>query len=47
MEFAKTNCARVYEYKWINDFSSAPNFALSKSNSDWSLILDADEQIMG
>lgn len=37
--------ARVYDYPWTNDFSAARNFALSKSSSDWNLILDADECI--
>lgn len=38
--------AMVYDYGWVNDFSSARNFALEQSNGDWNLILDADEYIM-
>lgn len=38
--------AKVFDYKWDNDFSKARNFALSNSNSDWNLILDADEYIV-
>ena len=38
--------AKVYDYKWKNDFSDARNFALSKSDSDWNLILDADEYLV-
>lgn len=45
IEIAKTHGAAVYEYTWTNDFASARNFALSKSTSEWNLILDADEQI--
>jgi len=35
--------AKVFDYVWKNNFSDARNFALSKSESDWNLILDADE----
>ena len=35
--------ARVWDYKWTNDFSAARNYALSHSSGDWNLILDADE----
>jgi glycosyltransferase involved in cell wall biosynthesis len=37
--------AKVYQFKWINDFSSARNFALSKSSGNWILYLDADERL--
>ncbi len=37
--------AKVFDYVWKNDFSDARNFALSKSDSDWNLILDADEYL--
>ncbi|MFA3783814.1 glycosyltransferase [Melioribacteraceae bacterium 4301-Me] len=37
--------AKVYDFEWINDFSAARNFALSKSNGDWILYLDADERL--
>ena len=37
--------AKVYQYKWANDFSSARNFALSKSTGKWILYLDADEKL--
>lgn len=38
--------AKVYDYAWKNDFSAARNFALSKSSSDWNLVLDADEYLV-
>ncbi|WP_367568449.1 glycosyltransferase family 2 protein [Lacrimispora sp.] len=38
--------AKIYDYAWKNDFSDARNFALSKSDSDWNLILDADEYLV-
>lgn len=37
--------AIVYDFDWIDDFSAARNYALSKSSGDWNLILDADEYI--
>lgn len=33
----------VYNFKWINDFSAAKNFALSKATGDWIIFCDADE----
>lgn len=44
-EIALSFGARIYDFIWINDFSAARNFALSKSDSDWNLILDADEYL--
>lgn len=41
-EFRK---AKIFQYTWINDFANARNFALSKANSDWIFIIDADERI--
>ena len=35
--------ARVYSFPWQEDFSKARNFALSKANGDWLVLLDADE----
>lgn len=37
--------AKIYDYKWDNNFSNARNYALKQSKSDWNLILDADEYI--
>lgn len=33
----------VYNFKWIDDFSAAKNFAMSKADGDWIIFLDADE----
>ena len=38
----KLGC-RVVNYVWENDFSKARNFALSQTDADWILFLDADE----
>ena len=35
--------AKVYSYKWQDDFSKARNFALGKAHGDWLVLLDADE----
>jgi glycosyltransferase involved in cell wall biosynthesis len=45
VEIAKKNKAKVYPFKWINDFASARNFAIEKAIGDWILVLDADEFI--
>lgn len=45
-EIAAELGARVVRFPWINDFSAARNYALSCANTDWNLILDADEYIV-
>ena len=45
ISIAKEFNARIFYYKWIEDFSDARNFALSKSTGDWILYLDADERL--
>lgn len=45
VEIAKKHNAIVYSFVWINDFSAARNFALSKATGNWILYLDADERI--
>lgn len=37
--------AKIYDFVWNNDFSSARNFALSKARTSWCLVMDADEYI--
>lgn len=37
--------ARVYDFKWNEDFSKARNFSLSQANGDWIFVFDADEAL--
>ncbi|WP_073023350.1 tetratricopeptide repeat-containing glycosyltransferase family 2 protein [Lutispora thermophila] len=34
---------KVYDFDWVDDFSKARNFSISKATNDWILVLDADE----
>lgn len=36
---------KIYDFKWINDFSAARNFAFSKATMDYIYSADADEVI--
>lgn len=44
-EIASEFGAKIYDFTWVNDFSAARNFALSKATGNWILYLDADERI--
>lgn len=39
--------SKIYDYNWQESFSEARNFALSKVQTDWVLILDSDEVLVG
>jgi glycosyltransferase involved in cell wall biosynthesis len=43
VEIAERMGAKVFHFEWINDFSAAKNFALSKAKGNWIVFLDADE----
>ena len=43
MEIAINMGAKVYKFPWINDFSAAKNYAISKAKYEWIAFLDADE----
>ncbi|MCB0729847.1 MAG: glycosyltransferase [Ignavibacteriae bacterium] len=45
LEIAEDYNPKIYHFEWINDFSAARNFALSKSTGNWILYLDADERL--
>ena len=44
-DIARSCGAKVYDFTWRNDFSTARNFSLEKASCDWVLVLDADEII--
>lgn len=46
INIALNSGAKVFEYKWKNDFADARNFSIRQSTSDWNLVLDADEYIL-
>lgn len=45
IEIAKEFTNRIYKFDWIDDFSAARNYALSKMLADWILYIDADERL--
>lgn len=45
VELAQKNGARVVFRAWDNDFAAQRNFALSHTDADWVLYLDADERM--
>ncbi|MEI7811857.1 MAG: glycosyltransferase [Ignavibacteria bacterium] len=45
IEIAREYNAKIFHFVWINDFSAARNYALSKSTGKWILYLDADERL--
>ncbi len=44
-EIALNYTEKIYDFKWIDDFSAARNFALSKCSGDWIIYLDADDEL--
>lgn len=43
IEIAKSYGAKVFSYKWNDDFSEARNISLEKATKDWIIVLDGDE----
>ena len=39
--------SKIYDFEWIDDFSAARNFALSKAAKNYQLWVDADDRITG
>lgn len=44
-EIAKEYTDKIFEFKWNNNFSDARNYAASKAEGQWILVLDADEYV--
>lgn len=45
IEIAKRFDAKIFPFKWIDDFSAARNESIRHAKSDWILWLDADERL--
>ncbi len=43
VEIARKFNARIFPFKWSNNFSEAKNFSISQATGEWILVLDADE----
>ena len=44
-DIARRYTNNVFDFKWVNDFSRARNFSLSKAVGEWVFFLDADETV--
>lgn len=44
-EIASKYTDHIYDFTWIDDFSAARNYSLSKASNDWILMMDCDEWI--
>jgi len=44
-KIAEVYGAKVFDFKWIGDFSAARNCSLEQAKGDWILVMDADEVI--
>lgn len=42
---AKIYTSNVYHFDWINDFSAARNYSISKASHDYILVIDCDEYL--
>lgn len=46
IEIAQDFDAKIYNYKWNDNFSIPRNISIAKASCDWILILDCDEEII-
>lgn len=45
VSIAKNYTDKIFHFEWINDFSAARNYAMTKASHDYILFLDADEYV--
>lgn len=45
-EIAEQYNCKIFDFKWINDFSTARNYSFSKATKDYILWLDADDVLL-
>ncbi|MDW8108269.1 MAG: glycosyltransferase [Candidatus Kryptonium sp.] len=45
IDIARSYNAKVFSFKWENDFASARNESIKHATGDWILVLDADERL--
>jgi glycosyltransferase involved in cell wall biosynthesis len=45
-EVAGSFTSKIYDFKWIDDFSAARNYSCSKATMDYIMWLDADDVIL-
>ena len=45
VEIARKYTPNVYHFDWVNDFSAARNFSISKASNDYILVVDCDEYL--
>jgi len=45
IEIAERYNAKIFNYRWNDNFADAKNFSISKAKKDWVLVLDGDEEL--
>lgn len=45
IEICEKYADQIHHFDWINDFSAARNFCISKASNDWILSVDSDEYL--
>ena len=45
VEIARAYTPNIYHFHWVNDFSAARNYSISKASNDYILAVDCDEYL--